>query len=509
MLREAKSIYMSQIKKLINYSKRKPHLLLLLLILIIALFFRSYNGFVWFEYAHDGDLYSWIVKDIVVDKHLRLIGQLTTAPGIFIGPLFYYMLIPFFLLTRMDPVGAVIPITIIGILTVASYYYVFSKLFNKEIGLVAAFLYASLLSLVYLDRRVVPSTPTNIWLIWYFYGIVMLVRGKFSVFPLLGLLTGLIWHIHIALAPALIAIPTALLLSGKIPRLKDVLLFFLGFIPPSIPLILFEARHNFSQTINFFNNFGVQHGGGTGIDKFNLVIIKFAEDIHRLFFYPQTLPINHILFVIFLLLSAIFLVKKNLLKTKEVIVFYVWIGVIILFYTFSSTIISEYYFANTEIIFLTIVSLFIYFFYRSSKIGKYIMLSLLVILLIKNVFHFARTDIYQKGYNERKAAVEYITSDAKKKGLPCVSISYITSPGENVGFRYFLWLKNQHVTQIQEGSATYTIVLPPELAEGAPMKLFGHIGVIDPEKIPSQQELNKSCSGLNTNLTDPLLGFTN
>ena len=489
--------------------ENKLHLLIIAFILLVGFFFRSYNSFEWFEYAHDGDLYSWIVKDIVVDKHPRLIGQLTTAPGIFIGPLFYYMLIPFFLLTRMDPVGAIIPITIIGILTVLSYYYVFSKLFNREIGLIAAFLYATLLSLVYLDRRVVPSTPTNIWLIWYFYGIVMLVRGKFSVFPLLGLLTGLIWHIHIALAPALIAIPTALLLSGKIPKLKDSLLFFLGFIPPSLPLILFEVRHNFVQTINFLSNFTAEHGGGTGLAKFNLVIIKFTEDINRLFFYPQTLPlINHTLFFVLLLLSAIFLVKKNLLKIKEVIVFYIWIGTIILFYTFSSTILSEYYFANTEIIFLTFVALLIYLLYSSGKIGKYITLALLLLLLTKNAFHFVKTDIYQKGYNERKSAAAYITEDAHKKGLPCVSVSYITTPGENVGFRYFFWLKNLHITQIQEGSATYTIVLPPELAEGVPMKLFGHIGVIDPEKIPTQAELNKSCSGLNTNLTDSLFGFT-
>lgn len=219
--------------------KKNPHLAVFVLILLVGLFFRTYKAIEWFEFAHDGDLYSWIVKDIVVDKHIRLIGQMTTAHGIFIGPLFYYLLIPFFFLTKMDPVGAVIPITIIGVLTVASYYYVFSKLFNKEVGLIVSFFYAVLLSPVFFDRRVVPSTPTNLWLVWYFYTVVNILRGNYSVLPILGLLTGLIWHIHIALLPALAVIPVAVVLSKKLPNTKQVVFSLLAFLVPFSPFLLF------------------------------------------------------------------------------------------------------------------------------------------------------------------------------------------------------------------------------------------------------------------------------
>ena len=70
----------------------------LILILLIGLFFRTYAVVGRYDFAHDHDLFSWIVKDIVVDNHPRLIGQLTSAPGIFIGAFFYYSLVPFFLL---------------------------------------------------------------------------------------------------------------------------------------------------------------------------------------------------------------------------------------------------------------------------------------------------------------------------------------------------------------------------------------------------------------------------
>src|SRR3989344_5544336 len=126
--------------------KNKPYLPILLIILLISLFFRSYQIVERYGYGHDADLFGWIVKDIVVNHHPRLIGQLTSAEGIFIGPLFYYLLVPFFLLFQMDPVGALVPVTAIGVLTTLSYYFVFSKLFNRSTELIEVFLQAILLT---------------------------------------------------------------------------------------------------------------------------------------------------------------------------------------------------------------------------------------------------------------------------------------------------------------------------------------------------------------------------
>lgn len=71
--------------------KRLP-LITLFIIPLIGLFFRTYKVIDRFNFDQDGDLASWIVKDIVVNYHPRLVGQLTTAPGIFIGPFYYYLI---------------------------------------------------------------------------------------------------------------------------------------------------------------------------------------------------------------------------------------------------------------------------------------------------------------------------------------------------------------------------------------------------------------------------------
>ena len=489
------------------FSFLKKHWVLVV-ILAIGLFLRTYDIVDRYEFAHDGDLFSWIVKDIVVDKHLRLIGQLTTAPGIFIGPLFYYSLIPFFLLFNMDPIGAVIPVILIGMITIASYYFVFSKLFNKTTGFIGAFLQAVLLASVYFDQRIVPSTPTNLWLIWYFYCVVMVSRGKFNVLWILGLLIGLIWHIHIALLPALIAIPTALLFAKKLPPKKDILLFITTLAISSLPLFMFEVRHGFSQSQSLIQNFTSAHNAEPGgLGKLNHVFLKITHNITRLFFYPQSVPGNNKLLVLAIFASGILLVKTKLLKGKELALMYTWTLGVILFFAFSSSELSEYYFASIEIVFITFATLLLYLLYKGSSIGKFLVLGLLSLVFIKNLNFHLNEKVYQKGYNERKSLAEYITRDSREKGYPCVAVSYITSPGENVGFRYFFWLNKLHVNQPKDGGPVYSIVLPNELADGENTRQFGQIKVIPPGKVEGREEMEKNCSGENPNLTDPMFGF--
>ena len=57
------------------------------------------------------------------------------------------------------------------------------------------------------------------------------------------------------------------------------------------------------------------------------------------------------------------------------------------------------------------------------------------------------------------------------------------------------------------GSPVYSIVIPDEYAKGEVEKKFGHIGVITPKNISSKEAIDYACSGLNTNLTDPMFGY--
>lgn len=494
-------------KLLFSYIKKQPHLLILGLILLIGLFFRTYKIVDRFEFSHDADLYSWIVKDIVIDHHLRLIGQLTSAPGIFIGPFFYYLLVPFFLLTKMDPVGVLIPITLLGILTIISYYFVLSKLFNKQTGLIAAFLYAILTATVNSDRWVVPTVTTSIWAIWYFYTIVNIARGKLFVLPILGILIGLVWDIHIALIPTLLAIPVAIFVSKKIPTLKHLLSFFIPLVIISTPLVFFELRHNFQQTTGLIQNFLVKHDGLTEFAKLIRVLEMITQNTNALFFAPQSFKFTqNLFFLIIILTSPLILLKKKILSLKDLLPMYAWILGTILFFSISSAPISEYYFSNIEVIFIAFISLLFVSLMKRLKKSFYVILVVLLIILLKNTYFLITQGFYHKGYLEKKAIIDTIKRDSTDKGYPCIGISYITAPGENVGFRYLFYLNNIHLNHPSVKIPVYNIVIPDELSKEVEKK-FGHIGIILPKENFAQEDLEKNCANKNTNLTDTVFGF--
>jgi len=487
---------------------RRSHLLILALILVIGLFFRSYQLTERFEFAHDGDLYSWIVKDIVVNHHFRLIGQLTSAPGIFIGGLFYYLLIPFFLLSNMDPIGTTSFAIIIGLVTIFSLYFVLSKLFKTEVGLIASFLYATLLTTVNADRWIVPTVTTNLWVIWYFYGVIKIARGDYRVLPILGILIGLIWHVHIALIPALIAIPAAIYFAKKLPNTKQVAQFFIALFATSLPLLMFEARHGFGQTLSLISNFTTPQAGATGLYKLTLVLNMVVKNISVLFFAPQSFSQTfNIFFVLIIILLGFLLIRKKILSQKEFLIFLIWIAGVIAFFGLSSSPISEYYFSNIGIIFLSLVSLLLYLIFKSSYLGKALVAGLLILIPIKNGYFMITQDYYHKGYIEKKAVVNFIKTDSENRGFPCIGISYITAAGENVGFRYFFYLKNMHLVHPSLNIPVYNIVIPDELSLGEAKQKFGHIGVIPPTKVPSLETIQKTCQTPNTNLTDSLFGY--
>ncbi len=483
---------------------------LIIAILLLNIFFRSYQAVERYGYAHDADLFSWIVKDIIDNKHLRLVGQLTSSPGIYIGPLYYYLLVPFFLITNMDPVGAILFSIVLGVVTAISFYWIFKKLYNPTTGLVALFVQSVMLSRIGPDRWIVPTITSSLWEVWFFYCIVSILRANFSVLPLLGLLVALIWHINFSLAPILITIPLAVALSGKFPKVKQLFLGMVAFLVSSIPLFVFEYKHGFNQLKSLIASFSVDQGGGSGWEKFDLVIKKVSDNISYIFFYPSR-DFNYYFNVGMLLLPfvvAICLLKNKRFEKRLYLVFFVWLVSMVGFFSISTKLVSEYYFSNLNILYVSSFVLLLSWLISYSKKTKLLSIGIMLVILVRSLSYMILNNEHNgMGYQERKMIASFITSDSRSKGWPCVSVSYITKPGENVGFRYFFYLNKLHVNQPISGSPNYTIVIPQGLAPDDIDQSFGAVGVITPSGEYDLGKVKYSCSGQNSNLTDPLFGY--
>lgn len=482
-----------------------------ILILAVGLFLRLYKPLDFYIYNHDGDLASWIVKDVVVNHHFRLIGQETSVHGVFIGPLFYYLLIPFYLLGRMDPFGGVFLSALIGIFTIFSFYWVFTKIFNRKVGFVSAIIYSLSFYTVLTDRDVVPTTPAMLWSVWFLYCTHLLYKGEQKKgFILSAIMISLIWHINLAL---LLLTPLLLvsLVLGKVKiNLKILLLGAIVLIITSSPFLLFETRHNFQQTkaiiASVTTNRNYIPGTSTGINKFERVITLSSKNISGLLWGDLT-NVSHMVAFYLLIGIFVFLVIKKVLPVHLAIIFFCWQALYFIFFTINSLNLSEYYLNGMNVIWIEILAIFFVYLLNNKKL-KILGLVLVLGFAYWNLYRFFIYKPNQIGYRQKKELVHYIKVDAEKHGYPCVAVSYITSPGYDLGYRYFFWLENMHVNQSWSRSPVYSIVFP--LAKVSRIdKSFGVLGLVLPDyERYSQDKVKISCSGQNSNLTDPLFGYT-
>ena len=184
-----------------------------------------------------------------------------------------------------------------------------------------------------------------------------------------------------------------------------------------------------------------------------------------------------------------------------------WILIFIGFFSLYSKILSEYYLNGMMVVWIFIITSAISYL-RSKKKFKKIGIGVLLFFLSINLHRFFTMPINRSGYKYRKAVVAEIKADATQRGYPCVAVSYITDPGQDKGYRYFFWLEGLHVNRPDSGSPVYTIVYPLKkiFLED---KTFGTIGLIYPDyDTYDSGKVKISCSGENSNLTDPMLGYT-
>lgn len=477
-------------------------------ILLLGLFLRIYKPGQLFLYGHDNDLAGWIVKDVVVNKHLRLIGQETSTIGIYIGPLYYYALIPFYLLFGMDPIGGVALVTLLGLFSIWSFYYVFSKIFGLKAGLVASFLYAVSFYTVFNDREVVPTMPVLAWSVWYFYAIHLLLKGKQRLaYPILGLLTGLIWNFNMALILLTPLIFVAQWLSKKRLRFMPFVYGVVALIITSLPLMIFEMRHNFSQARALYSALTTESRAVIyGLEKLRRVVHLASKNVSG-FIWGDLTGLSYESLSLVLLLILVFLLIRKLLSRNQAIIMFLWLFIYVVFFSNYGIVLSEYYLNGTMVIWIAIAGLGILYLLTKSNLKKWGIFALVSFAAI-NLFRFFSLPINKSGYLERKKVVAEIKRDANVRDFPCVAISYITNPGYDLGYRYLFYLEDMHVNRPESGSPVYTVVFPLKPIFEVD-ETFGAIGLIYPDyEIYLPEEVENSCAGENSNLTDSMFGYT-
>lgn len=492
--------------KMKNMSKKINWILIF--ILLLAFLLRVYNYKTFYVFSHDQDLASWVVKDILVNNHFRLIGQETSSKGVFIGGLFYYLQIPFYLIGKMNPLPSVFLSVILGVFSTFSLYFVINKVFNKKAAFISSLIYAASSLIVFTDREVVPTMPVMLWTVWFLYALFLVYRGKQLLgFTLFSLLVGVIWHLNLALLVLTPAIFFAFLASKKNLQLKAFVVSVITLITVNLPLLMFEVRHNFIQTKSVYLSLTTSKDLGVeATDRFAKLdrILQIAsKNSINIFSMENFMKPSH--FFVLLVVLLILLMKFKVLNKFWFAIFAYWQSIYIIFFTLISLNVSEYYLNGMNIVWIIVVSLALGL--LINKKNLIIVYSLLAVFLYINISHILNYNSDKKGYLEKMALINEIKRDSQIHGYPCISISYITNPGYNFGYRYLFYIENMHVNNPSSGSPVYTIVYPHSLVDKIDNS-FGSLGLIYPEYLKyNDNEVKNSCQGSNANLTDPMFGY--
>lgn len=227
--------------------------LLLGLILFAAAFFRLYrlNDLLGFYYDQGRDALR--VQDILNLRDFPAIGPVTGIEGIFLGPLWYYFLAPFYFLGKGNPIIASAAVGLFDVATVFLLYWFGKEFYDRKLGLIAAFFWGFSHFLIRSARWLSHPPLLPFFSISLLYGLGKIIFQKKERYLLLTALC-LAIGLQLEAASTIFFLPALgliwLVFKPKIKK-RYFLFSFLIFLIFLTPQMLFEIKNNFLITKNF------------------------------------------------------------------------------------------------------------------------------------------------------------------------------------------------------------------------------------------------------------------
>lgn len=260
--------YFKQIWHYLFHDIPKKQLYFLIAILVCASFLRLYNikGSLMFQGDQGRD--ALIVADIFRKFNLVFIGPVTSVGNMYLGPLYYYFMLPFLLLTYPSPLGPAYAIAFLSIITVYLVYKIGRILIGDGASLLACIFFTFSSTVVYYSRfswNPNPAPLVSLLMIFYCYKALK----EFKYWPFVAICFSILIQLHyltlLSLAPAgLLWLMTLInLLKSKSKKItqftKYTIISLLIFLISLVPLILFDLKHNFNNSKAFFDIFAKEN----------------------------------------------------------------------------------------------------------------------------------------------------------------------------------------------------------------------------------------------------------
>lgn len=264
----------------------KPKLLNIFLIsaiLSLALILRLHNISYRTTFGGDQGYDLAAIRNIVVNKDITLlgpkIGPYNSDSNLYLGPAYYYLLLPSLVIANFDPVGPAVFTALLSVLTIFLIYKICVSYLNRTIALLAALLYAINPFLVTQSQSSSNPHLTPFFSALALLSVLKMRASKNIVWPIFaGVCSGIAFQLHY-LGISLIILCAVSIVKNK----RNFAILLISYFTVLLPQIVFELRHNFFVFHLFLNQFFF-HKSTASSEQFFVHLSQGYSNISKLFF---------------------------------------------------------------------------------------------------------------------------------------------------------------------------------------------------------------------------------
>lgn len=360
-------------------------------ILLFSIFLGFYKINELMPFIGDQGWFYISARDMLLDGKIPLVGIASSHPWLHQGPLWTYLLALFLWLFKFDPVAGAYPTIIFGVLSVIGIYFLGKSLFNKRVGLIASFLYAASPLVVFYVRFPYHTSPIPFFVIIFIFSLFKIVTNKLFYLPIALFALSVLYNFEIAtvvLLPILTGVVLYKMFKSDLNLTKKhIVLSTISFVIPLIPIILYDVKNGFPQTVKFlawifYRLFSF--GQNTTIESTQNMLNFLGFNFSKLIFPSNNLVTFGILITFAFWILYYFIKKKD--KTYKLLLslFCFPLFVLVLNQTPSD--------AYLPVVFPTTTLLLALFFDFLMHKFKIITLVLLIFILLTNIYFIFKED---------------------------------------------------------------------------------------------------------------------
>ncbi len=231
---------------------------LVFLIIFLSFVLRFWNFPLRWGLGGDDGRDAMIALEALKRHELPLIGPFSSAGPFVFGGIYYwfimlsYLVLPFLINAPWIFTG------LIGVLTILALIYLGNLLGGRNFSLILGLLGALSPQLVVRSLMLGPHTYISTLTILLIISFVLLWQKKNLIYAVfMGLALGTALSMHYQAVNLLIFFPALLFIGSLcfVQRIKSILLMFVGFLIPSLPLLYWDMHQNFANINNILDYF--------------------------------------------------------------------------------------------------------------------------------------------------------------------------------------------------------------------------------------------------------------